>query len=630
MNKKVFRGDIEGLRAYAVLFVLLFHADLAFSGGFVGVDIFFVISGFLITGNLLKRDIHLLDFYKKRIIRLYPALCITVLLTLTAAFLLLDPQLFVETAKSAIYTIFSASNFYFAYDGGYFATASNLKPLLHTWSLGVEQQFYLIWPLAILLVKKASPRFCLLILTLITLTSLLLSQIWISINSDTAYFLLPFRLFELSIGGVIAATRFNFKGWISEFSFVVGMVTILYCAFSYSPNVPFPGIYAFLPCIGAVLCIMSGQSRLSFALMGNAIARFIGKISYSVYLVHWPIIVLYSYTIFSVPSTAERFGMVVLSIAIAIPVYYFCEHKCQLINDTGLKTFKPLIFSALSLVSVSAASLLIINQNGMIWRLSDGAQTLVKDGDKFHRMNWGGAGYNYDQVFGRGESPMLISGDSFALHLYEGLDNEITKYKFIGHSHSGCFFGENISRYENGKPEKACILTYEKLKRAAIGNDYPLILAFSWDSYKNSISKNNEKITFKSDEEYYKFLTSNIESIAKAIGPRRIYIIGSPPLNKNKDKKSIVSCLTRPTLSSEACKSFMQFDESDSSSIMVNKAISTLQNKNRNLVFIDPSKYLCENGRCDEIKMNNVMYSDGVHYSKFGSRFFISKTKDLF
>ncbi|MDW2594430.1 acyltransferase family protein [Citrobacter braakii] len=158
MNKKVFRGDIEGLRAYAVIFVLLFHAGLAFSGGFIGVDIFFVISGFLITGNLLKRDIHLLDFYKKRIIRLYPALCITVLLTLTAAFLLLDPQLFIETAKSAIYTILSVSNFYFAYDGGYFATASNLKPLLHTWSLGVEQQFYLIWPLVILLGKvRTSP-----------------------------------------------------------------------------------------------------------------------------------------------------------------------------------------------------------------------------------------------------------------------------------------------------------------------------------------------------------------------------------------------------------------------------------------------------------------------------------------
>ncbi|HGY4928471.1 TPA: acyltransferase family protein [Citrobacter braakii] len=636
MTKRVFRGDIEGLRAYAVLFVLLFHAGLAFDGGFIGVDIFFVISGFLITGNLLRRDINLLTFYKKRIIRLYPALCLTVLLTLAAAFLLLDPQLFVETAKSAIYTILSVSNFYFAYDGGYFATASNLKPLLHTWSLGVEQQFYLIWPLVILLVKKAPPRFCLLILAIVTLTSLLLSQVWISINSDTAYFLLPFRLFELSIGGLIAATRFSFKGWVSEFSFVAGMVTILYGAFFYSSTVPFPGIYAFLPCAGAALCIISGQSKLSSILMGNVIARFIGRISYSVYLVHWPIIVIYSYFIFTTPNTMERICMVAASILAAIPIYYYCEHKCQVINDTGTKTAKPLFFSGLSLFVVVTSSILIIKQSGMNWRLPENALSFESKGVKFHRENWGGAGFDKNGSFGTGSRKAIITGDSFAMHLFQGLNENLgNKFTFNAVSEHGCIFGNGISRWLDNTPREACIDTFKNLKNELKGNSYPLIIAFSWSSYiSRTASVRDGLLKFKSIDEFNDFLVDNAQSIINEAGSeRKIIIFGNTPINSEKKNMPISSCIERPDFIHSSCEKYITFDLSKSESVEVNRKLMSLSKNNKNVIFIDPSDILCNKNECQEIDQGNIVYSDGTHLSKYASRKLISgiiKKEDTF
>ncbi|HEN3589410.1 TPA: acyltransferase, partial [Yersinia enterocolitica] len=274
-----YRSDIDGLRGLAVIVVLLFHAGFSVSGGFIGVDIFFVISGFLITGILLnaaeKNKLSVIDFYKRRIIRLYPALCLTLILTLVAGFLIFDPNLFSELAKSSLFAVASISNIYFRLDGGYFGLSSDLKPLLHTWSLGVEQQFYIIWPFVILIGMHFGRRFLFVLLLIITLASLALSQHYVSMSSAGSYFYMPMRMFELSLGGLLSFSKSkNSNETASDIFCAFGIFLIIYSAMKFSDITPFPGINALIPCAGAMLCIYYGNARYLGKILNNRVMVF--------------------------------------------------------------------------------------------------------------------------------------------------------------------------------------------------------------------------------------------------------------------------------------------------------------------------------------------------------------------
>lgn len=296
-----YRTDIDGLRAFAVIPVVLFHAGYSvLSGGYVGVDIFFVISGFLIT-SIIQREIgnntfSLVRFYERRIRRIYPAALAVALATIVAAGLLIPDGQFKKIGMSLIFMNLYSTNILFFHRAGYFDTSSTLNPFLHTWSLSVEEQFYLIFPLFLLFATRLFKRrviHCLLGATIFSFAACVyVTYKW----PDSAFYLIPFRAWELALGALLAVGGHALKlqrhhaEWLS----VLGLSFILISIFSFTENTVFPGFAALLPCMGAALLIQAGNvpgNRVN-EFMGNPVLRYFGLISYSLYLWHWPVFVL--------------------------------------------------------------------------------------------------------------------------------------------------------------------------------------------------------------------------------------------------------------------------------------------------------------------------------------------------
>jgi peptidoglycan/LPS O-acetylase OafA/YrhL len=301
-----YRPDIDGLRALAVLSVVLFHFRIPpFSGGFVGVDIFFVISGFLIT-RLIWSEIGagrfaFLDFYERRVRRILPALFAMLAVVTVASVILLFPQMLVNYAMSLIATAGFASNFHFWGYTSYWAPAAVEQPLLHTWSLAVEEQFYLIFPPFLLMFRHRSQRVVLWAMIGTLALSLAISVVSVRYSPVSAFYLLPSRFWELLTGSVLAVGRFTpLSGIILRNAVAaIGLAMIAYTVFALSAASPFPGLNAIPPCLGAALVIYAGTgvtdahpAPLVNAALATRVPVFIGLISYSLYLWHWPIIVL--------------------------------------------------------------------------------------------------------------------------------------------------------------------------------------------------------------------------------------------------------------------------------------------------------------------------------------------------
>lgn len=631
-----YRTDIDGLRGLAVIAVLLFHVGFFVPGGFIGVDVFFVISGFLITGILLSsaenNQLNIFDFYKRRVVRLYPALCVTLLLTLLAGYLILEPNLLIDLAKSAVRAAVSTSNFYFSKNGGYFAANSDFKPLLHTWSLGVEQQFYIIWPFIIFYGMKKGRNTLFAALSLITIVSLILSQHAVTQGSDGAYFKTQFRVFELSLGGLLAfITSRKTSPLVDELLCVLGLGLIISSIFVFDKQTPFPGINALLPCAGAMLCIYAGSARYSGILLRNKIIVFVGTISYSLYLIHWPVIAFYKYHLFVPPTVADQLTMLVISITLAVPMYYFCEHICQNINKVRGNSVKPIAMTLISVVIVVACSKLIINDSGLPWRLDEKYQPFVTDTPDFHEKYYGGTGYSSDRVLGESDTKIIVAGDSFANQLMSGMDKHLSdKIEIKGEFAHGCIFGEGVTRMMDNKPREICTQSYERMKLLLNGNNKPLVLSFSWNGYEEMTAKTTgEIIKFKDKKQYYSFMYDNLKTIRSSIGyERKMIVIGVPPFNDNHPGLAISSCLFRPGYINSTCKKSEQFVLNKSPSNDINRYLSEFAQNHSNTYFIEPSDALCQNGVCSDVIDDKIVYSDAAHLSKEGSAILINHFKD--
>ena len=290
-----FRKDIDGLRAIAVLPVVLFHAGIpGFSGGFIGVDVFFVISGFLITGILLRSinegNYSIRHFYERRIKRILPALSLVLFVSTVIALIVYLPETLTNYGKSLASVSVFSSNFFFWKSIGYFAEPADAQPLLHTWSLAVEEQFYIFYPLLLwLLAKRAlDVRRALLI---IAAGSLALSIYATFGHTGANFYLLPTRAWELMVGGLIAASpRVELRPQLRCLLALLGVLIIGTCVVLYSSKTPFPGAAAIPPVLGTALVVFSGHNRSNegYALLGTAPLVLVGRASYSFYLWHFP------------------------------------------------------------------------------------------------------------------------------------------------------------------------------------------------------------------------------------------------------------------------------------------------------------------------------------------------------
>jgi peptidoglycan/LPS O-acetylase OafA/YrhL len=327
-----YRAEIDGLRALAVVPVVLFHADLKlFSGGFVGVDVFFVISGYLITSLILNDQaggkFSIVNFYERRARRILPALFTVILASVPFALLWLPPKDLVDFAQSMVAAATFSSNILFWKESGYFETASELKPLLHTWSLAVEEQFYIFFPLLLAALASMKRKVIRTVIVVILLSSFALAQ-WGSMNLPTAtFYLLPTRAWELMLGALVALyltwngpVRGN--GLLGMF----GIALILAAILLYDKTTPFPGAYALAPTVGTCLVILFvTEGTPAFRILSNRIVVGFGLISYSLYLWHFPLLVFARHQALIEESIVLKLLLCALAVIIAYASWYFVE-----------------------------------------------------------------------------------------------------------------------------------------------------------------------------------------------------------------------------------------------------------------------------------------------------------------
>lgn len=384
MNK--YRADIDGLRTIAVTSVVLYHASLsAFSGGFVGVDVFFVISGYLITSLLLREvestgKIDFTQFYSKRFKRLYPAMLTTVIFCIIfwAIFFLGNEQDTKQFYRSIRWSVFGFGNVFFRNKtGGYFDSATEENPLLHFWSLGVEEQFYLVWPLLIILAHNYQKRFWSetslrlrigINLMIVGMLSFLFTEYLILVrnNSQDAFYLTHPRAWELAAGGILGVFATNINKFILRLSKlqvnffgISGLILILYPIFSYDHSTLFPGHFAIPPVIGTMILIIVGthQSSLISRTLSVKPLVHIGILSYGWYLWHWPLLAfLRIHHLGEVPPLSERLIAVVLSLFLAQLSLSYIEKPFR--HGTYLNKLKPKkVIAGFLLASIFVASL---------------------------------------------------------------------------------------------------------------------------------------------------------------------------------------------------------------------------------------------------------------------------------
>ena len=368
-----YRREIDGLRALAVLPVILFHAGFeAFSGGFIGVDVFFVISGYLITSIILAEQeagtFSLAGFYERRARRILPALFLVMAACLPFAWLWLVPSELKSFAQSVAAVAAFASNFLFWQETGYFDTAAELKPLLHTWSLAVEEQFYVLFPLFLMSAWHLGKRRIVGLLVLIAVVSLALAHWGASRYPAATFFLLHTRAWELALG---AFTAFWFArpqrpaiGHRSgEIASGAGLLLILYAVFAFDRTTPFPSLHALVPTVGTALVILfATPATLAGRILGAPALVGVGLVSYSAYLWHQPLFAFARHYTLVAPGTGLLLALSLASLALAYLSWRFVEQPFRRRGFLARRTMFRL---------AGAASMLFI-MLGAVGYLADG------------------------------------------------------------------------------------------------------------------------------------------------------------------------------------------------------------------------------------------------------------------
>lgn len=465
-NHKIYhyRADIDGLRALAIIFVLFYHIfPNVIKGGFVGVDVFFVISGFLITGiilNDLKNDsFSFVKFYSRRIIRILPVLVVVIALSFIAGWFLLLPKEFMELGKHIVGGVGFVANFTLWNDAGYFDVLPELKPLLHLWSLGVEEQFYLLWPLMLFIVWKIFPVWIshLKLMTYFVASALLLSfvsNIALVTTKPDLVFYFPFtRFWEIFTGAALCIFLIQhppsgFAKRKTDLLSIFGLVLILIAVVELNKNSLFPGWWAILPTIGTACVIAAGHDAwLNKIVFSNNALVGIGLISYPLYLWHWPILSFVYMKVGSLPYGVDKIAVLVSSFFLALLSYKLVETPIRHIHS------KKLVVSSLLGLSIAlgALGIAVYKLGGVPSRIAKSVEDKEMPIELQEMLNPDFGGYiskewrehkcflakgedaeQYgNECIERNQKPLVfLWGDSHAAALYSGLKAFQKKKKF--------------------------------------------------------------------------------------------------------------------------------------------------------------------------------------------------------
>ena len=638
-----YRADIDGLRAVAVLLVLFFHAGFnALPGGFIGVDVFFVISGYLITllidADLQQGQFSFKRFYQRRIKRLMPAL-FTVMLTTTAlACWVLIPSDLAAFGKSLVFTALSVSNLYFwRENGGYFGGNAQEVPLLHTWSLSVEEQFYLIWPLYLLLAYRWLNRPVFWLITLSgALLSLALSQWVISVTFDAAYYLLPTRMFELMSGAMLALVSARLPRlpvWLTQVASVLGLGLILGSALMLEEGGPFPGWHALPACLGTVLLIGSGHHRLVGVNRWLAYRPVvgIGLISYSLYLWHWPIIVLYRHLGYPLTPVAGL-GCIALALVLAYLSWKYIEVPFRRNTDYSFARALQRLYLLPMLICMALAAVLVLT-NGLPQRFD--AQVVQMDqaiNSKPAQLRQGchsPSRYsqtppNPDCQLGDLQQPQanaLLLGDSHANH-YTGFLDELGRtqgWLINDYTLDACVPLFDTNWGHNRHYAQLCRSRNDRAQQLIDELNYRyVILAGQWPKfgYSDKLWVEGQRITAPN-------AIAQVVQHKLALTLQRIVDAGAQPIIL-KDNASMgglsPKCAIRQHLFNSELNCTRPRSQSQQADVFIDDIIANLLPDFPSLRIIDPKQASCDEQYCYSAIEGIPLYLDGNHLNDQGSR----------
>jgi peptidoglycan/LPS O-acetylase OafA/YrhL len=495
---------IDGLRAIAVLGVILFHFNLAHvSGGYVGVDVFFVLSGFLITNliavRLQRQAFSFAHFYERRARRILPALFLTCVLSGGAALCLLVPHDLREFAKSLKATAFFYSNIVFAQATGYFAEPLSSRPLLHTWSLAVEEQFYFVFPPLLYAMYWLSGRrrgWLWLAMTGLFGISLYVSIVWVQTNAASAFYLLPPRAWELLAGSLIALapTMPRLPRIVAESMAVLGTIGIGLSFALYDRNTAFPGVAALLPCAGTVFLIVPNLAGRT--VVGRVLAHpwlvYIGLISYGLYLYHWPILAFTRYFLDHDLNAVETAVALAATASLALLSYRFVEVPVR--SGKLLPTRKGVFQAAAAgILIIGAFGIAAVNADGFPGRFSGAALQYAAAGHD--KRPWDKCMPPVEQLdasslcrVGRADAApsFLVWGDSHAAALAPGVDARAKTLSLAGWvvGYSRCASLLGAMPMQQVRDDYPCAAIGEKVLKVLRENHLKHVLLVSrWDTY---------------------------------------------------------------------------------------------------------------------------------------------------
>ncbi len=590
MNLK-YRADIDGLRAISVFAVIFYHANFVyfeneiFSGGFIGVDIFFVISGYLITSLILKdlynNNFSIIDFYTRRIRRIIPVLLFVIIFFIPIAYIFFLPSSLIDFLYSVISTLIFSSNFYFHHTGLiYGGPDSSLKPLLHTWSLAVEEQFYIIFPIILILFRKILKKYILHIFILFFFASFISTQI-ISIKYPLYnFYFINVRIWEILAGSTIAYLNINsikYNNKYTNYLPILGMVLISLSIFLLYDEMSLPSIYSMPAVLGTCLIIYFANSESFLTrFLSLRILVFFGLISYSLYLWHFPLFAFYNYIFFENESFLVKILIIIFSLILSCLSYLFIEKPFR--NKKKIDNKKLFISLGISFLIILSSSLILLemnknNQKGIYAKVNIDNQIYFDEvniklneiilTNSYKKKN------NY-------KKNILIIGNSHAVDMFLMFKTNSDLFKNYNFELSGFDFLKNELFEKDYQDEKT-------IKFRKIFDDTDIILFSNrWskndidllENFINPILKRNKQI-----------IITNHNVTLPSVGKRDVTLLDQYIINNNKlPPKSDLVNLERQ---------YFDYMINDSKRNRFNNRLKTISKK-YNLILLNKSIYQCD------------------------------------
>lgn len=629
-----YRADIDGLRAIAVTLVVAFHAfPTIVKGGFIGVDIFFVISGFLISTiifeNLKRKQFSFIDFYSRRIKRIFPALLVMMALCLVFGWFALSVNEYEQLGKHVASGAGFISNYVLWNEKGYFDNASNTKILLHLWSLAIEEQFYIVWPLLLWTLWKCrfNAQFA---IALLAFVSFYLNTKQVHTDLTATFYSPQTRFWELLSGAALAYWSLHQKQSIvtavatwprpsqSFLQFIHHIVSLtgagLVCAGVYyiTEKSLFPGKWALFPVVGCVLVIAAGpRAIVNRWLLANPILVSIGLISFPLYLFHWPLLTYVRIIAEGTPSISIRLSAVLASIALASLTYEFLEKPIRFRS----RKKSTLAFLVAAMLVVACAGFGIYKMNGIPGRYVN----LANDqSNRSWKLEGPGVKSCGDLVTsktvtffcaGTPDPTVVLIGDSHAGHLFYGFTNskhvKFSKALIVGAGACQASLGVESTAGCTEPISMAVKLATStpSVKIAVIGGYYDFI-----DTASSERSRG-----------YLKGFQNTIDELQRA-EKRVVFVIDNPTLKQSSERCYRPALKVRQLAGDypEFCKGATEKDLKDHSEYL--KFVDALRTKNPTVLFYDSRDVLCPQGVCSVEKDSDVLYGDDNHLSIFGSK----------